>query len=404
MPPRVGSLWGRFLFHFSVNSCASAQVGSAILLVALQALTGANHVIQDGFVTSGAVLCWCAVAPPLAGILLQSRIALFATLVTTMAIFIGCNIATEYWEEALYAALAGQELMGVQQVVFFVIDVSMPALVLVLAVFYYDLRLSSETKRSENLLNRIMPRKFASKLRAGVCRENVVEQYDNATCLFAEVVEFAELVETHPASDVIATIDTLFEQMDGVASQVGVLKVATIGNVYLAVAGVPIVSDARESARKMANFALALRDLMSRNTEKYGIRIRIGMHSGPVVAGVIGSLSPQFTLIGDSVNVASRMESTSAAGRIHCSEATWRLLESDFTLSKRSPISIKGKGMMQTFWLVNKKKLSDSNDVRRSRGGSRKLRHSSASSAAGKEKLKSSSKKRPTMNGCTVGN
>jgi class 3 adenylate cyclase len=196
-----------------------------------------------------------------------------------------------------------------------------------------------------------MPRKFAVMLRR---RKRAVVQYDNATCLFAEVVEFAELVESHPASDVIATIDTLFEQMDDVAMKVGVLKVATIGHVYFAVAGVPVEADPRESARKMANFALALRDLMSRDTEQYGIRIRIGMHSGPVVAGVIGNLSPQFTLIGDSVNVASRMESTSVAGRIHCSEATCELLEPEFTLSRRAPISIKGKGMMQTFWLVGR--------------------------------------------------
>jgi adenylate cyclase len=341
------------------------------LLIALQLLPAAVHIIQDGFVTSGAVLTWCAVSPPLAGILLQSRTALIVSLVFTLVLIVVCNVVTETSADVLHEALSREPLLGAEQVAFFAIDVAMPALVLVLAVFYYDLRLSSEQKRSENLLNRIMPRKFASMLRAGVHRERVVEQYDNVTCLFAEVVEFAELVESNPATDVIAAIDMLFEQIDAVASRAGVLKVATIGNVYLAVAGVPIASDARESASKMANFALALRDLVSRDVERYGIRIRIGMHSGPVVAGVIGSLSPQFTLIGDSVNVASRMESTSLAGRIHCSAATRALLEPDFEMTSRVPISIKGKGVMQTFWLVNRVLLSAgldvSSEVRRSR-------------------------------------
>jgi class 3 adenylate cyclase/WD40 repeat protein len=245
-------------------------------------------------------------------------------------------------------------LSGDLQVIFFFFNITMPALVLLIAVIFYDLRLSNEQRRSESLLNRIMPRKFAAVLRSGRRRKSAVQQYENVTCLFAEVVEFTELVEMHPASDVIATIDTLFEQLDKLAVKAGVLKVATIGHVYFAVAGVPVETDPREAAAKMAQFALALRDLVTRDTEQYGIRIRIGMHSGPVVAGVIGSLSPQFTLIGDSVNVASRMESTSSAGRIHCSEATRALLVPDFTFSKRAPIAIKGKGMMQTFWLVGK--------------------------------------------------
>jgi adenylate cyclase len=320
----------------------------------LQALPAANHIIQGGFESSGAVLCWSAITPPLAGILLQSRPALLVFFGISVTVVIICTLTTWYTEDVWSALRDSDGLDGPLQVAFFFIDISMPALILVVAIFYYDLRLSVEQMHSEALLHRIMPRRFASLLRAGRPRESLVEQYENVTCLFAEIVSFAELVENHSPSDVIATIDALFEQIDHIAIKAGVLKVATIGNVYLAVAGVPIVTDAREAAAKMANFALALRDVVTRDAERYGIRIRIGVHSGPVVAGVIGSLSPQFTLIGDSVNVASRMESTSSAGRIHCSEATYSLLVPDFTFTKRAPIPIKGKGMMQTFWLVGR--------------------------------------------------
>jgi class 3 adenylate cyclase len=321
------------------------------MLMLLMLLPVVNHVIQGGYAASGAVLCWSTITPALAGILLQSR---FAVVLFTIIAVCAITFATMLAKVTAFVALdlrASEGLTGDLQTIFYFFDITLPNIALLLAVFFYDLRLSNEQHRTETLLNRIMPRKFASMLRR---RKRAVVQYDNATCLFAEVVGFAELVESHSASDVIATIDILFEQMDAIAAKVGVLKVATIGHVYFAVAGVPVEVDPRESARKMANFALALRDLMSRDTEQYGIRLRMGIHSGPVVAGVIGNLSPQFTLIGDSVNVASRMESTSAAGRIHCSEATCRLLEPEFTLSRRAPISIKGKGMMQTYWLVGR--------------------------------------------------
>jgi adenylate cyclase len=325
------------------------QAGSFVMLMLLMFLPVINHIIQGGYAGSGAVLCWSTITPPLAGILLQSRFAVVLFTIIAVCAITFATVLSKTTTHLLVHLRTSEAVTGDLQTIFFFFDITLPTTALLLAILFYDLRLTNEQNRTETLLNRIMPRKFAVMLRR---RKRAVVQYDNATCLFAEVVEFAELVESHPASDVIATIDTLFEQMDDVAMKVGVLKVATIGHVYFAVAGVPVEADPRESARKMANFALALRDLMSRDTEKYGIRIRIGMHSGPVVAGVIGNLSPQFTLIGDSVNVASRMESTSVAGRIHCSEATCELLEPEFTLSRRAPISIKGKGMMQTFWLV----------------------------------------------------
>jgi adenylate cyclase len=332
-------------------------VASHVMLALILLLPVYLHIVQGSFYNSGAALCWVTVAAPLAGILLQSRTAMLVFALLTVVVVVAAVVVADLTGHiaAIQQLRATESLTGSMQVVFSFIDVVMPSLMLLAAISYYELRLTSEQHRSEKLLYRIMPRRVAAALRAGQPRQSLVECYEGVTCVFAGVVGFAMLAETHSPSDIIAMIDTLYARMDQIAREVGVLKVATVGDAYFAVAGVPDAADPRESAARMAAFAILLRDLVAAEVRQYGILLRIGLHSGPVVAGVVGSLSPQFTLIGDTVNVASRMESNGVSGKIHCSPETHALLTPNFTFTKRVPLmTIKGKGKMQTYWLVGR--------------------------------------------------
>jgi len=157
----------------------------------------------------------------------------------------------------------------------------------------------------------------------------------------------------------IGPLLALCERMDAAAVECGVFKVATIGDAYFAVCGAPDALGAHDAATRMALFALAVRDLVARETARFGVQLRIGLHSGPVVAGVLGVLAPQFTLIGDTVNTASRMESHGAPGKVHCSAATRTLLRGRFRFAARTPLNVKGKGVMQTYWLLGPRVRGD---------------------------------------------
>jgi class 3 adenylate cyclase len=246
---------------------------------------------------------------------------------------------------------AEQSLAGHLRTAVFAVNVLLPVLMMVLAILYYDVRFAGEQINSDELLYRIMPRNTAAQLKSGVPRRALVERYDSVTCFFADIVGYTSLASMHTAGETIAILDRLYEKMDAVALRFGVYKVATIGDAYFAVAGCPVASDAQIDAIKMAQFALAVRDSLA---TEVGVRVRIGLHSGPVVAGVIGELAPQFTLVGDTVTTTSLVESQGQAGRIHCSHSTYQLLCDRFEFGTRSPIRLKGSRSRktQTYWLL----------------------------------------------------
>ena len=174
------------------------------------------------------------------------------------------------------------------------------------------------------------------------------------TVLFADLVGSTLLAEVLTADELVELFDRVFSHFDELADRLGLEKIATIGDGYVAAAGVPVQrSDHAEAA---ANMALAMLESLPRFTAKGcgPLQMRIGLHTGPVIAGVIGRRKFRYDIWGDTVNTASRMESHGESGRVHTSAAVRQALGEKFQFEPRGLISIKGKGTMETFFLVGR--------------------------------------------------
>jgi class 3 adenylate cyclase len=206
--------------------------------------------------------------------------------------------------------------------------------------------LEAEHDRSEQLLRNILPETIAERLK-GDEEDTIAEGFSEASVLFADIVGFTELSQNTEPERVVEMLNEIFCMVDDLVDAYGLEKIKTIGDAYMVAAGVPEPDD--RHADKLARFALELREVPDRLGSD--LRIRIGMHTGRVVAGVIGKRKFTYDLWGDTVNTASRMESHGLPGKIHVSEAMRELLADDFELVERGEVEVKGKGAMRTFFL-----------------------------------------------------
>ncbi len=212
--------------------------------------------------------------------------------------------------------------------------------------------LNAEKQTSERLLLNVLPGPIAERLKAGGL---IVDRFEAVSVLFADIVGFTSMSTRASPEELVSMLDELFSEFDRLAEQHHLEKIKTIGDAYMVVAGVPEPTDnhAPAIARMALDMQQVLRDYAARhNTE---LTIRVGIHTGSVVAGVIGRKKFIYDLWGDTVNTASRMESHGVPGRIHITATTAALLEGKFELEARPPMEIKGKGMMQTYLLVDER-------------------------------------------------
>jgi guanylate cyclase len=212
--------------------------------------------------------------------------------------------------------------------------------------------LRSEQQRSEGLLLNILPTSIADRLK-GEAR-TIADQFAAASVLFADVVDFTARSKDLPAAEIVGLLDRLFSHFDTLAERHGLEKIKTIGDAYMVAAGVPIPRP--DHARAIALVAL---DMVSSTAPggpcgDLGFQLRIGINSGPVVAGVIGRHKFLYDLWGDAVNTASRMESGGTPGRIQVTRPTYELLKDEFELERRGTIEVKGKGEMETWYLLGR--------------------------------------------------
>lgn len=176
--------------------------------------------------------------------------------------------------------------------------------------------------------------------------------FDSVSILFSDVVTFTEICSRITPMEVVSLLNYMYSIFDTLTERNNVYKVETIGDAYMVVSGAP--EKEINHAEKVCDMALdmveAITDLKDPSTGSH-LRIRVGVHSGAVVAGIVGLKMPRYCLFGDSVNTASRMESTSEAMKIHISESTKELLGPTYRVSERGEIDVKGKGAMKTYWL-----------------------------------------------------
>jgi class 3 adenylate cyclase len=208
--------------------------------------------------------------------------------------------------------------------------------------------LSEEQERSETLLLSIFPRAIAQRLK--VSRAVIAERSEEVSVLFADLIGFTPIAERLPAEEVVVLLDEIFSGFDDLVARHGLEKIKTIGDGYLAAAGIPMPR--ADHAEAAARLALAMRQALEELRAVSGLSLRIGIDSGPVVAGVIGRTKFGYDIWGDTVNTASRMESHAAPGTIQVTERTYRRLERRFVLEPRTGVAIKGKGEMTTYVLL----------------------------------------------------
>jgi adenylate cyclase len=221
----------------------------------------------------------------------------------------------------------------------------------------YD-RVVAEQKVSERLLLNVLPHVIAERLKgrpevtAEGFTEVIADSFTEVTVLFVDIVEFTKFSETVSAEVLVDVLNDIFTRFDNIADHRGLEKIKTIGDSYMAAAGLPV--PVADHTARAAHMALDILDEMDRFNEQrhYNLMVRIGINTGAVVAGVIGRRKFHYDLWGDVVNTASRMESYSVAGRIQVTESTQKRLGEPFILEERGTIDVKGKGEMLT-WFLN---------------------------------------------------
>ncbi|GFO01810.1 guanylate cyclase [Plakobranchus ocellatus] len=212
-----------------------------------------------------------------------------------------------------------------------------------------------EKKKAEELLYNMLPKSVAHQLIRG--ESIAAEWYDGVTIYFSDICGFTALSAASTPMQVVDLLNDLYTVFDSIVEHFDVYKVETIGDAYMVVSGLP-VRNGNLHAREIARMSLALLDNVFRFKIRHRpgdqLKLRIGIHSGPVCAGVVGLKMPRYCLFGDTVNTSSRMESNGLPLRIHVSPCTHQILEQfgTFHLEMRGPVEMKGKGVVTTYWLL----------------------------------------------------
>ncbi|HSL09707.1 MAG TPA: adenylate/guanylate cyclase domain-containing protein [Actinomycetota bacterium] len=331
-----------------------ARTGNFRFLLVVQLLdvlltTTTGQMLAGGFLPSGGVGVWGILAPLGALVFLKVREAVrwFAGFVAAFVVLgvIGeIAFADADVPRAFTTTMLALNVIGAGGVAF-----------TVLASFANQrneaLRaLRLEQQRSDALLANVLPASIAERLKAAT--RTIAEDFDAASILFADVVDFTPLARRLPPAEVVGILDQLFSHFDTLVERHGLEKIKTIGDCYMAAAGVPDPS--ADHARRAARLALDMRDAVATSTVagRLGLELRIGINSGPVVAGVIGTKRFLYDLWGDAVNTASRMEAQGTPGEIQIARPTYELLKDEFECRRRGTIDVKGQGATETWYLV----------------------------------------------------
>jgi len=303
-----------------------------------------------GFLDAGGVGLWGILAP--LGALVFSEVRSAARwYVAYLVVFLGSGLAGEIigpvWEPLPVWFTSTMLALN--------IAVGGTIVFTLLAVFAAERRaalsaLRLEQAKAENLLLNILPRSIADKLKDET--QPIADHFGSASILFADVAEFTPWSERLPPAEVVGYLDRLFSHFDELAERYALEKIKTIGDCYMVAAGVP--TPRPDHARALALMALDMLEAMRSHEEiaHLGHELRVGINSGPVVAGVIGRKRFLYDLWGDAVNTASRMESHGTPGRIQITRATYELLADEFECEPRGTIEVKGKGEVEAWYLI----------------------------------------------------
>ena len=298
-----------------------------------------------GFLAAGGVGLWGILAP-LGALVFSNVRSAVRWYVAWVVVFLGSGIAGE---------LFGPSEPGVPEwftSTMLALNITVGGTIVFTLLAVFAAQRTRALARAENLLLNILPRSIADKLKGEP--QTIADQFGAASILFADVVDFTPLADGLPPTEVVGVLDRLFTHFDTLAERYDVEKIKTIGDCYMVAAGVPSPRD--DHAQALALMALDMQAAMrSEACGDLGLALRVGINSGPVVAGVIGRKRFLYDLWGDAVNTASRMESHGTSGRIQITRATKDLLEAEFVCEPRGTIAVKGKGELEAWYLVGRR-------------------------------------------------
>ena len=305
-----------------------------------------------GFINSSAVILWSLLCP-LGALLLARPRAAAGWFAAYLGLIVISLVAQPYLRPAnnlpreVVFAFFGMNLVGPSSVVFTLLNYFVGQK----DRFMWLLR--REQEKSENLLLNILPKDVAVILK----NENrtIADHFDAASILFTDLVGFTPMSAKLPPADMVELLNRVFTHFDGLVDKYGVEKIRTIGDSYMVASGVP--RPRSDHAQALANLALDMIEFCLADPMPDGRRLafRVGINSGPVVAGVIGRKKFIYDLWGDAVNTASRMESHSQAGCIQITQATYELVKGEFDCQRRGVVQVKGKGEMETWFLIGRR-------------------------------------------------
>jgi adenylate cyclase len=316
---------------------------ATVFFVTAAAYTIFADTAEGGLAASGGCVVWALLIPVFAVLFLGPRQAIpwfglfLAVLITIVAI--------DPWVSAGPAPAP-----YLVQLTYWVENIAVPGAIIFFLLRYTDIGRIAAQARSDDLLTNAIPISIAVRLKHG--EQRIADRYSDTTILFSDIVGFTPWAQRTQPDRVVLVLDHLFTRFDELASEHGVEKIKTIGDAYMAAAGAPNPrSDHAEVALTMASAMLVAFDEW-RAADAPDLAVRIGLASGDVVAGVIGQKRALFDLWGDTVNLASRMESTGVPGRIQVAQSTWILLRDRHRFEVRDPIEVKGLGLTPTYLLA----------------------------------------------------
>ncbi|OGP53180.1 MAG: hypothetical protein A2W66_00735 [Deltaproteobacteria bacterium RIFCSPLOWO2_02_56_12] len=316
--------------------------------------------MAGGFAGSGAVIIWSILSPLCALMFYGARWSLPWFAAYLLLVFVSGI------RDLLFVADSGPQSITTT-VLFFVENLLIVSCILYMTMRYFIRErerakaaldeehslLLKEQEKSERLLLNILPKPIADRLKAEAA--TIADGFSEVTILFADIVDFTGLSSHTSPEKLVELLNKVFSMFDQLAEKHGVEKIKTIGDAYMACAGLPVPCAGH--AEVIAEMALDMCKALDEFNQERGpsLQIRVGMNSGPVVAGVIGTKKFIYDLWGDTVNTASRMESHGLAGRIQVTAESYALLRDNYTFEERAPLEVKGKGVMRTYLLTGRK-------------------------------------------------
>jgi adenylate cyclase len=335
----AGSVLSLAAFHLT-RDYRVLRWAQLLLILWIPVLLG---IALGGLAVSGVVIIWSLLAP-LGAVMFDSPRNAWPWFIA-FAVLLVATTPLAAWVRLEPAALPDQVVL-----VFLVLNVGVVSLIAFVLVATFAHQRADAQERADRLLLNILPPEIAELLKSQPSQ--IAEQFEDVSVLFADVVDFTPLSAGMTAAEVVGLLDRLFTDFDVLVDKYGVEKIKTIGDAYMVAAGVP--RRRPDHARVLAELALEMRAAVARYQRDDGkpLALRIGINSGPVVAGVIGRRKFVYDLWGDAVNTASRMESHGTPGEIQLGEATYELVKDDFVCKPRGLVDIKGKGRMATWYLM----------------------------------------------------